>query len=264
MATRKKASPSASQTTSVETAAQVPAQPPAPSPPNPSPSPAPPNGGSALVFLSPPPANAQIPVPPPGSATPGGTHYTAFMPKALELAALPAALSDLKKCTNFAQLFGATALPYAQVLQAFDVGNQWTTMRGQTAAWDSYCRTQEGIAWKTIRVMMDRLRAAFNLAVQGDATVASTMPGLAELLGAKKAIAQKAAATKKANKAAVAKGEAPVHGTVGKKRLKAAQKAALENAKPPAAAPANAPVAPVAPQAPPAASNGAAATSHAP
>ena len=256
MATRKKVSQPTSQTASAEAAPPAVTQ--APVPPV---SPTPTSAGSALVFLSPPPANAQIPIPPPGSTTPNGTHYTAFLPKAIELAALPSALDDLKKCTNFPQLFGATALPYAQVVQAFDVGNQWTTMRGQTAAWDAFCRTQEGIAWKTIRVMMDRLRAAFDLAVKGDATVASTMPGLAELLGARKAIAQKASATKKANKAAVAKGEAPVHGAVGKKRLRSAEKAALAKAKAGGTA-ASAPAAPATPQA--AASNGAAAASHTP
>jgi hypothetical protein len=186
---------------------------------------------AASIFLQPPPADAKIPTPPAGTSAPNGANYRAFLPRSTEVAALASAVTDLRKCTNFATLFGATALPYAQVLQAFDVGNQWTTMRNETAAWDAFCQTQEGIAWQTIRVMMDRLRPAFDLAVTGDATIASTMPGLAALLGAKKAIAQKAVATKKANKAAVARGEAPVHGVVGKRRLRAAQKALLPAAK---------------------------------
>jgi hypothetical protein len=186
---------------------------------------------ASSVFLQPPPADAKIPTPPAGTNAPNGSNYRPFLPRSTEVAALANAVTDLRKCTNFATLFGATALPYAQVLQAFDVGNQWTTMRIETAAWDAFCQTQEGICWQTIRVMMDRLGPAFELAVTGDATVASTMPGLAALLGAKKAIAQKAVATKKANKAAVARGEAPVHGVVGKRRLRAAQKALLPAAK---------------------------------
>jgi hypothetical protein len=199
-----------------------------------------PTAASTVVtqaYLPPPPANAVIPVPPSGTSSPNGANYTAFLPRSTEEAALVNAVADLRKCTNFSTLFGATALPYAQVLQAFDVGNQWTTMRNQTAAWDAYCQTQEGMCWQTIRAMMDRLRPAFDLAVTGDATIASTMPGLATLLGARKAIAAKAVATKKANKAAIARGEAPTHGKVGKRRLKAAQKALLPAAKAAVSAP---------------------------
>ena len=54
----------------------------------------------------------------------------------------------------------------------------------------------------------------------------SRYPGLASLLGAKKAIAKKAAVTRRLNKKAVAEGKAPIHGRVGKKRQRAAEKAA--------------------------------------
>jgi hypothetical protein len=186
--------------------------------------------GAPVVSLQPPPAGATIPVPPSGTVPPGGAHYRAKMPIATELAALDGAIADLKKATGFAQIFGATAPPYAQLLQAFDVGNQWSSMRAKSAAWDAYCQTQEGLAWEAIRAMMDRLRPAFELAASGDATIPATMPGLASLLRAKKARAAKAVATKRANDAAVAKGEPPFHGEVGKQRMKRAQRDALAKA----------------------------------
>ena len=228
-----------------------------------------PKTGIGLVFLPPPPLDAKIPVPPSGAATPNGGNYRSFVPRATELAALPAAVDDLKRFTSFAQVFGVTGLQYTQVLQAFTVGNQWSTMRKETAAWDAFCATQEGIAWATIRALMDRMRPVFEIAAVGDQALASTFPSFAALFSAKKAIAQKAVATKRLNKAAVARGEAPIHGVVGKRRLKAANRAILAAAKaggaaspspsapPPPAAPVPPAPAPVAaPQTAPAASNG--------
>jgi hypothetical protein len=162
-----------------------------------------------------------------------------------ELAALPGAVSDLQRFeADFAQMLGATGLPYDQVLQGFTVANQWTTMRKASAAWDDYCQMQEGIAWTTLRAMMDRIKPVWEVAVASDPSLAATYPSLAVLFGAKKAIAQKAAATRRLNKAAIAKGEAPIHGVVGKKRQRRAAKAALAAA---GAAGTSAPPAPAAP-----------------
>jgi hypothetical protein len=195
------------------------------------PAPANPPTAAPLVFLQPPSAGAKVPAPPSGAAPPGGEPYRSFVPKATELAALASAVTDLEKCTNFDQIFGLAGLPYAQVLQALDVGNQWSVMRQQTVAWDAFCRTQEGIAWTTVRTIINRLRPLFEFAAEGNPSLASALPGLATLFGAKRAIAKKGAATRRANRAAVARGEPPFHGGVGKVRMKRAQRAALVAAK---------------------------------
>ena len=187
-----------------------------------------PTTGIALVFLQPPPADARDPNPSVGyRGAPTGGNYRSLVPKATELAALPGAVDDLRRFTAFASVFALTGLPYAQVLQAFDVGNQWSTMRKVTVAWEGYCLTQEGISSITIRKMLDSIRPVWDLAVARDSSLAVTYPSLASLLGAQKAIAQKGAATKRLNKAAVAKGEAPIHGAVGKKRKRASDKAVV-------------------------------------
>jgi hypothetical protein len=233
------------------------------------PSPAP--AGLPLVFLPPPPADAKIPVAPSGAVAPGGAAYRNLPPKSTELAALAGAVDDLKRFTTFAQVFGVTGLPYTQVVQAFDVGNQWSSMRKQTAAWDGFCETQEGISWGTIRAMMDRLRPLFEIAAAADPSLAVTFPSLAALFSAKSVIAHKAVATKRLNKAAIARGEQPNHGAVGKRRQKAADKAVVAAARaaaspgspplPTSTAPVPAAAAPATPTTPPAsspASNGAA------
>jgi hypothetical protein len=186
---------------------------------------------SPPIFLQPPPADAKIPVPPSGAAQPNASNYRSVIPKATELAALPAAVENLQRFSNFAQVFALSGLPYAQVLQAFSVGNQWSTMRKATAAWDAFSMMEEGLAWGTIRSLMERMAPLWAIAAAADPSLAATYPALAALFGAKKAIAQKAVSTKKLNKAAVARGEAPIHGVVGKRRQKAAQKALAAAAK---------------------------------
>ncbi|MGO8996874.1 MAG: hypothetical protein ACLQVI_26470, partial [Polyangiaceae bacterium] len=180
-----------------------------------------------LPMLPAPPPSATIPSPPSGADAPGGQNYRAVVPRKLELAALPGAVTDLQRCTTYSQIFGTTGLPYTQVLQAFEISNEWSTMRNTTDAWDAYCQTQEGICWGVLRVIMDTLKPAFDVAIAGNPALAATLPNFATLFHAKNVIAQKAASTRRLNKAAVAKGEAPTHGAVGKQRQRAAEKAAL-------------------------------------
>jgi hypothetical protein len=195
-------------------------------------SPLSPKTGIALVFLQPPPVDAKIPLVPQGSVAPGGANYRTLLPKATELAALAGAVSDLRRfASSFEQVFGLTGLPYAQVLQAFDVGNQWSTMRKASAAWDAFAQTQEGIAWGTIRAMMEQLGPIFEITAARDPSLAVTYPSLTSLLRAKKQIAQKGAVARRLNAAAIARGELPTHGVVGKKRQKAADKVIVAKAK---------------------------------
>jgi hypothetical protein len=190
------------------------------------PAPQTPASSAPLVYLDLPPADANIPAPP-SSFVPGNSaDYRAVLPRDAELRALPKAVSDLKNFTNYTQVLGETAPPYAQVLQALTVANAWSSMRTESAAWDAFCAAQEGISWTTLRTQMERLQPSFDLAASGTSNVGTLFPNLATLLGAKKVIARKGASTRKMNKEAEAKGEPQVHGSVGKKRKRAAEKAA--------------------------------------
>jgi hypothetical protein len=200
----------------------------------------------AAPSIAPPPADANIPTPPSTAASPNGTDFKGVQPKASEQAALKAALADLTRFTSYAQLLGASAPPVAQVIVLLTLGVEWTGMRNATAAWFAYCRTQEGLVWALIRQFMERLKPAWDLAVTADASLTSQFPGLASLLGAKKAIAQKAVSTKRANKKAEAQGKAPLHGVVGKQRKRAAKNAAYAAATSATSAPPAEPIPPVA------------------
>ena len=85
-------------------------------------------------------------------------------------------------------------------------------MRTASSAWDVYGQAQEGICWTVMRAAMASLKPAFALAAERDPSLPAKYPGLAALLGVKKAIAHKAVSTKRANKKAVAEGRQPTHG----------------------------------------------------
>ncbi|MGO9710582.1 MAG: hypothetical protein ACLQBL_17070 [Polyangiaceae bacterium] len=220
MSTRAKATKSVSHSTASTKAAHAVAATAAPVPANPAPVPSTP-------FIAPPPASANIPSPPSGFVPTNGANYKGMQPQKAELVALPLAITDLGNFTSYTTTLGSTAPPIADVLQTLDVTSDWSTMRNAAAAWDAYCRDQEGICWTTMRTLMDRLTPSFQLAVKGNPSLATTYAGLATLLGAKAVSAKKSVATRTKNKAEVAAGNAPTHGLVGKAHQKAAAKAAL-------------------------------------
>jgi hypothetical protein len=181
----------------------------------------------ASQFLSPPPAPDPAFVPPPGFVPDNALDFRGVLPRTAELIALPEAVRDLAKFTNFAEVMGSKAPSLAQTTEAFTVTDAWSSARTRADAWDKYARTQEGIAWTALRQMFLRLAPSFAVAVMADPSLLQTYPGLATLLGAKKSIARKAVATKKANAKDKAEGKEPTHGKVGKRATKTAQKAAL-------------------------------------
>ena len=183
------------------------------------------NGIPAIIAASPPPPIATFPTAPIGFAPSPGGNFRAIKPRKSELVAMPDAVVELRSFFEYAATLGKGVPPQADVVQAFDLGSQWAVMRVAAFAWDKYASVQEGIAWTGIRGQMDRLKPAFQLAAAADPTLLTKYPKLAALLGAKKAIAKKGLATKAMNKKAVANGEPPTHGAVGKKRKAAANKA---------------------------------------
>jgi len=171
-----------------------------------------------------PPSTVSIPQVEYAPASPG--EFKNVVPRAAERAALAQALKDLAAFTTYQEELGTSAPSYAEAVQAFTVGSQWTATRAQSELWDGYCVVQQGLAWRAIRLVMAQLVPVFKLAATANPKLLTQFPGLASLLGAKQAIARKGASTKKLNQKAVAEGKEPVHGAVGKRRQKKAEKAA--------------------------------------
>jgi hypothetical protein len=182
------------------------------------------------IYVNPPPANATIPVPPAGSKNANRVDYRAMLPNSLELSTMPDVVAELARFTEYAAVFGKTAPALTFVEQTFDAATQWSANRVRTEAWDLYARSQEGASWSDVRSIIATLSPAFQLAVRSDATLARQFPAMVRLFDAKKVIAARGVATRKANKKAIAEGKPPTHGAVGKKAAKRAAKAALASA----------------------------------
>jgi hypothetical protein len=193
-------------------------------PANPAPATAAPPTPLSLAL---PPPDANVPAPPADFVPTNGSEYNGVQPRKSEQVVLAAAISDVGKIPNYAAIEAVTAIPQAQLVQMLQLGSAWTSMHNKSSAWDAFCRTQEGVAWSGIRVMMTKVKPAFELAMAADPSLRTRLPGLTALLGAQKAIAQRGVSTKEMNKKAVAEGKAPVHGKVGKSRKRSAEKAAL-------------------------------------
>jgi hypothetical protein len=183
---------------------------------------------STPAALAAPPEDALIPSVPSDYVADSGATYRGVTPKKTELLVLAAAVKNLAQFASYTQAMGPYAPPYAATLALFTVVNEWSAMRTASSAWDAYCVDQEGLGWATLRPVMERLRPLFDIAVSADPTLLVKLPSLATLLGARTAIAQKGAATRKRNRVAKAKGAPQTHGKVGKTRKRAEEKAALE------------------------------------
>ncbi len=196
-----------------------------------------------VILIAPPPAAVQMPVPPDGFTATGGAEYAGVLPKATQLAVLGGVIQELGRFTDYCAGLGRTAPPIASISQSFDAANQWSLMRVRTITWEGFCLQQEGLAWVDVRRLMDKLQPLFEVAVSNDPSIGVQFPMMLKFFGAQRVIAAKGVATKKANLKAVAEGKPPTKGKVGKRRERAAQKAALVAAET-AASTAPAPVTP--------------------
>jgi hypothetical protein len=189
--------------------------------------PTPASAGNSVILIAPPPTSAVIPIPPNGVVATSGAAYRGVLPRTAQLAVMGAAVEELGRFADYGQVFGRTAPALPSITQSFDAANQWSLMRLRTIAWGSYCLEQEGLAWTDVRKLMDQLQPAFELAVTSDASIGTQFPNLVKLFNALRTIAQAGAATRKANKKAIAEGKPPTKGKVGKKRQRNAERAAL-------------------------------------
>jgi len=183
-----------------------------------------------VLWINPPPADAVIPVPPPGTQNANGVDYRALLPKKLELSAMPDVVAELRRFTEYGSVFGKTAPPLTYVEQTFDAATKWSAMRVGVATWDLYARSQEGASWSDVRAIIAALSPAFELATRTDATLARQFPALVRLFDVKRVFAARSVSSRKANQKLVAEGKAPIHGKAAKRANKKAAAAALASA----------------------------------
>jgi hypothetical protein len=180
----------------------------------------------ATLVPRPPPVT--VPKPPAGFDPANMPSFASSFPKSEELAALAAAVAELAAFADYTSELGRMAPPQAQVVEVLEAAGEWSSMLAASRLWALYVLYGTGSTWQSAHVLMNRLKRPFQLAVDADPTLASKFPATTRLLGAARAVAQKANATKAANKKARANGEPEVHGK--KRRRLAAAKAIVEAA----------------------------------
>ncbi|HEY3819076.1 MAG TPA: hypothetical protein VGL81_18025 [Polyangiaceae bacterium] len=185
------------------------------SPPSPAPATAPPP--TAAPAPAPAPAATPAPTPavlpvsaPPQVAIPGvpdgfvpvaGADLQGYHPLASQIASVPDSITEMQAFTGYTSLFGITAPDLGQLSQRLGVAIQWTTLLSQSSAWFTYVKSQEGLAWKDALLLLDQLKAPFQLASQANPALLSQYPAIARLLGARQVVGKRAAAARAKKKA---------------------------------------------------------------
>jgi hypothetical protein len=174
-----------------------------------------------------PPAGLEIASPPAGFVPTNGADYRGVNPSKAELAVLGGAVMELQGCPNLTAVFGKAVSNPALLLGVFGAASAWSSTRAKSSAFDEYCRTEEGLAWLDLRNTLRKVQPVIMQAIAADPVTAAQFTNLGRLLTAKSAAAQRAVATRKANKEKEAKGETVTRGYAAKAKQKAAAKAAL-------------------------------------
>jgi hypothetical protein len=188
-----------------------------------------PTAGSA-IFVTLPSKTMKIPATPQGFIPTNGADYLGILPRKSEIAVLATAVKELRAFTEYGQVFGRIVPPATTVAQVFTAAEQWSTTCNRLTQLNAYCRTQQGLSWRSTRALLVTMKAAFNLAVAADPSIATQNPGLTALFSVAKASARIAADHRKVNEQAKAEGKLPTHGKANKKAAKLAAAVAKANA----------------------------------
>ncbi len=182
---------------------------------------------SALPYVKVPP-KVGLPGMPPGPLFPQPPAKRIHLPRAEELAALPGALKNVARFRRYESVFGQTVPSRKAVHEVLTAAYGWTTLRRNLLAYTEHIAMQEVDAWVSARSYMRRLHRGLEGAIEADPEIGTQNEDLVQFLGVKKKIAVRARATREANEAAEAAGEAPYAGRVGERKKRRALKAALE------------------------------------
>jgi hypothetical protein len=125
--------------------------------------------------------------------------FKGYLPKQLEITALPGVITDLGSFAEYATVLSGSAPPAATVSNAVSTALAWRNARNSAEAWETYVKTGDAIAWKAATPLLEELRPIFLYAVSKNATLATKYPSLAAYFIATDEAAARAATTRKKN-----------------------------------------------------------------
>jgi len=140
------------------------------------------------------------PVPPEGFVPPDARDMLGSHPRLAEVAHAAAVVEELRSFSDYDATFGVTVPPSQRIAELLDVARKWRMHRDEAAAWNTYVRAQDALAWKQALDLLDELKPAYKLAVGQKPALATTYPRLATFFDTHKNIAERASVTKKTKK----------------------------------------------------------------
>jgi len=148
------------------------------------------------------PPDVTIPAPPSAFVPFELAEYRGYFPKGTQLSAIPEAIVDLERFTDYSPQLGAAAPSLELLILLLKQELQWAELRRSTEAFLVYARSMEVLTWKRVRGNLDQLDRVYQAVVAQHPAFGEKHRGLARLLGATKEIGQRGAATRKLKRAA--------------------------------------------------------------
>jgi hypothetical protein len=145
------------------------------------------------------PPDFTMPVPPAGFVPVNFGDFRGSHPKAVQIAATPAAIVELKTATSYTTVFGAGAPDASNLANELVTASGWTTLREAIQAYLLYVRSFEVITWKQALTDLAKLDAVFKGVAANDPSLLAAFPATEKLLKALDVISARSAATRAAN-----------------------------------------------------------------
>ncbi len=138
-----------------------------------------------------------VPVPPEGFVPIPGHDVVSSRPRQAQVANAAQVVDELRHFTNYDAIFGTLVPAAKRIASVLEFAVKWRAQRDAAAAWNTYVRTEDALAWDAAIGLLDELKPSFQRAVARDPALAAAHPRLATFFATHKQIAQRATATKK-------------------------------------------------------------------
>ena len=116
---------------------------------------------------------------------------------AAEVNVAESAVRELRISTLFSEALGAKLGTAQQVADAIEFAVEWDTENKAAHTWSGYTQEQANLGWNYALAILDRLRSAFQAAAATDPAIEKELPNFTKLLGVRRNVALKGAATKR-------------------------------------------------------------------
>ncbi|HEY1959972.1 MAG TPA: hypothetical protein VGH28_30395 [Polyangiaceae bacterium] len=121
-------------------------------------------------------------------------------PIATQVSGAPGFVRELRGSKSYARDFGADAPAAADVADAVEIAAAWAAEAKNADAWAKFAQQQKEIAWNGALGLTNKLKTEWEHAVGNHPEIAASYPESGTFFGARKGVAARGLATRRANK----------------------------------------------------------------